>query len=359
MKLTRRSTIGFGLGVAIAIAAGCSTQNAEQNPAPGENDRSQAGGEVNLYSSRHYDTDQELYDTFTEETGIKVNLIEGKAEELIERIKSEGANSPADVLVTVDVGNLWRAEQEGILQPVSSPVLEEKIPANLRDSEGKWFALTKRARVIIYNTDRVQPEELSSYEDLADPKWKGRICMRSSSNIYNQSLVASKIEELGAEKTEQWLKGLVANFARPPEGNDGGNIKAVASGECDISLVNTYYIARMKQSDDPAEKEAAEKVGVFFPDQNSKGTHVNISGAGVVTTAPNPENAIQFLEYLTTPEAQQIFANNNNEYPAVIEVEASEVVRELGTFKESPLQVDTYGEKNPDAVKLMDSAGWK
>ncbi|MDY7015840.1 MAG: Fe(3+) ABC transporter substrate-binding protein, partial [Cyanobacteriota bacterium] len=309
MKLTRRSTIGLGLGIAIAIAAGCSPQNDPQTPVPEENTSPQSEGEINLYSSRHYDADQQLYDAFTEETGIKVNLIEGKAEELIERIKSEGANSPADVLITVDVGNLWRAEQDGILQPVSSSVLEEKIPANLRDSEGKWFALTKRARVIIYNTDNVQPEELSSYEDLADPQWQERICMRSSSNIYNQSLVASKIEELGEQKTEQWLDGLVANFARPPEGNDVGNIKAVASGECDLSVVNTYYIARMKQSDDPAEKEAAEKIGVLFPNQDTSGTHVNISGAGVVATAPNSDNAVQFLEYLTTPEAQEIFAN--------------------------------------------------
>ncbi|MDY6785764.1 MAG: Fe(3+) ABC transporter substrate-binding protein [Cyanobacteriota bacterium] len=360
MKLTRRSAIGFSLGVAMAIAAGCSAQNAQENPVTGsDNASSQGEGEVNLYSSRHYDADQQLYDTFTEETGIKVNLIEGKAEELIERIKSEGANSPADVLITVDVGNLWRAEQEGILQPVSSTVLAEKIPANLQDSEGKWFALTKRARVIVYNADNVQPEEISSYADLADPKWQDSVCMRSSSNIYNQSLVASKIEEMGTEKTEQWLEGLVANFARQPEGNDVGNIKAVASGECDISVVNTYYIARMKQSDDPADREAAEQVGVVFPDQDAGGTHVNISGAGVVETAPNQENAVAFLEYLTSPQAQEIFANNNNEYPAVTDVEANEFVKGLGTFKESPLQVEVYGEKNPDAVKLMDSAGWK
>jgi iron(III) transport system substrate-binding protein len=360
MKITRRSAISFGLGLAIAIASGCTSQNASQNPVTGNTASSPAAsGEVNLYSSRHYDADQQLYDNFTKETGIKINLIEGKAEELVERIKTEGVNSPADVLITVDVGNLWRAEQEGILQPISSQVLEAKIPANLRDSKGQWFALTKRARVIIYNRDKVKPEELSTYADLANPKWKGRICMRSSSNIYNQSLVASKIEELGVQKAEEWLKGLVANFARPPEGNDVGNVKAVASGECDLSLVNTYYIARMKQSDDAAEKEAAEKVGVFFPDQTAGGTHVNISGAGVLKTAPNKDNAVKFLEYLTTPEAQKIFANNNNEYPAVTGAETNEIVKGFGTFKESPLKVEVYGEKNPDAVKLMDSAGWK
>lgn len=355
--------MNFGVGVAIAIAAGCTPQNAQQAPGTGETASSpaasQTGGEVNLYSSRHYDADQQLYDNFTEKTGIKINLIEGKAEELIERIKSEGANSPADVLITVDVGNLWRAEQEGILQPISSQVLEEKIAPNLRDSEGKWFALTKRARIIIYNQDKVKPEELSTYENLADSKWKGRICMRSSSNIYNQSLVASKIEELGEQKAEKWLKGLVANFARPPEGNDVSNVKAVASGECDLSIVNTYYIARMKQSDDPAEKEAADKVGVFFPDQNAGGTHVNVSGAGAIATAPHKENAVKFLEYLTTPEAQKIFANNNDEYPSVTGAEVNEVVKGFGEFKESPLKVEVYGEKNAEAVKLMDSAGWK
>lgn len=347
--------MGFGLGFAIAIATGCTAQNAGSGSAG----KGSASGEINLYSSRHYDADQQLYDTFTQETGIKVNLIEGKAEELIERIQSEGANSPADVLITVDIGNLWRAEQQGILQSVTSQILNNKIPANLRDSQGRWYALTKRARVIIYNTDKVKPEELSTYEDLANPKWKGRICMRSSSNIYNQSLVASKIAELGEQKTEQWLKGFVANFSQPPEGNDVSNIKAVAAGECDISLVNTYYFARMKDSTDSSDKEAVAKVGVFFPNQKTGGAHINISGAGVVKTAPHRDNAIKFLEYLTTPEAQKIFANNNNEYPSVIGVEANETVKSFGAFKESNLNIDVYGEKNSDAVKLMDRAGWK
>jgi iron(III) transport system substrate-binding protein len=261
--------------------------------------------------------------------------------------------------MTVDVGNLWKAEEEGLLQPISSDQLESSIPANLRDPDSHWYALTKRARVIIYNQDTVNPEELSTYQDLTDPKWKGRICIRSSSNIYNQSLVAAKIEELGEEEAQAWVEGLVANFAREPEGNDTAQIQAVASGECDIAIANSYYVARLQRSDDPADQEVAEQVGVFFPNQETEGTHVNISGAGVVTTAPNPDNAVKFLEFLATPEAQKTFADGNNEYPVASNVEANEVVKSLGDFKASELEVDTYGENNPDAVKLMDRAGWK
>jgi iron(III) transport system substrate-binding protein len=359
MKLTRRSVVNFGLGVALAIAAGCSGQTANTTPSEDVASNSQTGGEVNLYSSRHYDTDETIYDNFEQKTGIKVNIIEGKEAELIERLKSEGENSPADIFMTVDVGNLWKAEQEGLLQPISSDVLEAAIPAYLRDSEGRWFALTKRARVIVYNTDKVNPEELSTYEDLADPKWKGRICIRSSSNIYNQSLVAAKIEELGAEQAEAWVKGLVANFAREPEGNDTAQIKAVASGECDVAIANSYYVARLQRSEDSADQDVAAKIGTFFPNQDTGGAHINISGAGVLVNAPNADNAVKFLEYLTTTEAQKVFADGNNEYPVIESVEANEVVKSLGDFKESELQVDNYGTNNPEAVKIMDRAGWK
>ncbi|MFP4006744.1 MAG: Fe(3+) ABC transporter substrate-binding protein [Spirulinaceae cyanobacterium] len=359
MKISRRSVVGVGLGMAMAIAAGCTNQTAEVAPTDETASNPVNGGEINLYSSRHYDSDETLYDQFEEQTGIQVNVIEGDAAELIERIKSEGENSPADIFMTVDVGNLWKAEQEGLLQPVSSDQLESTIPANLRDPDNHWYALTKRARVIIYNQDTVNPEELSTYQDLTDPKWKGRICIRSSSNIYNQSLVAAKIQELGEEEAQAWVEGLVANFAREPEGNDTAQIKAVASGECDIAIANSYYVARLQRSDDPADQEVVEQVGVFFPNQEAEGTHVNISGAGVITTAPNPDNAVKFLEFLATPEAQKIFADGNNEYPVTSNVEANEVVKSLGDFKASELEVDTYGENNPDAVKLMDRAGWK
>ncbi|MGK7926656.1 MAG: Fe(3+) ABC transporter substrate-binding protein [Spirulina sp.] len=352
-----RTLLSLATGLSLLVAVGCS-QPSGTGTSSTESDSGQ-GGEINLYSSRHYDTDDALYDNFTKETGIKVNLIEGKANELIERIKSEGENSPADVLITVDVGNLWRAQEEEILQSVSSDTLEENIPANLREDEGYWFGLTKRARLIVYNKDKVKVEELSTYENLADPKWKGRICIRSSSNIYNQSLVASKIAELGEEKTEEWAKGVVANFAREPEGNDTAQIEAVASGECDVAVVNSYYVARLQRSDDAKKQEIVSNIGAFFPNQESGGTHVNISGAAVTANAPNKENAIAFIEYLTTPEAQEIFADGNNEYPAVAGATENEIVKALGEFKESELDVESYGEKNADAVKVMDRAGWK
>lgn len=247
---------------------------------------SPAQGEVNLYSSRHYNTDTELYEGFTQETGIKVNLVEGSADELIERIQSEGDNTQADILMTVDVARLWRAQEAGIFASTTSPILEERIPASLRHPEGDWFGFTKRARVIMYNKENVNPDELSTYEALADPKWKGRIIVRPSSNIYNQSLVASLIEANGEEATEEWVRGFVANFARPPQSNDMGQIEDVAAGVGDITLANTYYLTRFAKSDDPVRKEVYEKVGVFFPNQDGRGAHVNISGAGVVKNAP-------------------------------------------------------------------------
>jgi iron(III) transport system substrate-binding protein len=360
MNVTKRSAIALASGLAILVTLGCSTQAPKadadtQNPTANKTNT----GELNLYSSRHYDTDNALYQKFTQQTGIKVNLIEGKADELIERIKSEGANSPADVLITVDAGGFWRAQKQGVLQPISSAKLDSAVPANLRSPEGYWFGLAKRARVIVYNKDKVKPDQLSTYEALAQPQWKGRVCVRSSDNIYNQSLVASKIESLGAAKTEEWAKGLVGNFARPPEGNDTAQIKAVAAGQCDVAIVNHYYMARLKQSKDANEQTAATKVGVFFPNQNEGGTHVNISGAAVTAKAPHKDNAIKFIEYLATPEAQEIFANGSYEYPVVSGLKPNPVVAEFGNFKESNLKVAVYGEKNPEAVKLMDKAGWK
>ncbi|MBW3587552.1 MAG: Fe(3+) ABC transporter substrate-binding protein, partial [Cyanobacteria bacterium 0813] len=275
---------------------------------------------LNLYSARHYDTDNELYQSFTKKTGIKVNLVEADADQLIERIKSEGANSPADVFLTVDGGRLWRAKQAGILQPVSSRVLTSAIPASLRDPQGYWFGLSRRARVIVYNKSKVNPAQLSTYEALTEPRWKGKILVRSSTNIYNQSLVGAMLAAHGAQKTEAWARGLVANFARPPEGNDTAQIKAVADGVGDIALVNTYYVARLMKSKDPKDQAIAAKVGVFFPNQRDRGTHVNISGAGVVKTSRNKAAAIKFLEHLATKESQQIFARSNYEYPVISNV---------------------------------------
>jgi iron(III) transport system substrate-binding protein len=315
--------------------------------------------EVNLYSSRHYDTDVALYESFTEDTGIEVNLIEGSEDELIERIKAEGPNSPADVLITVDAGRLWRADQAGVLQPVSSAVLDERIPANLRHPEGKWFGLSKRLRGIVYAKDRVDPSEITAYEDLADPSWEGRVCIRSSTNVYNQSLVGSMIESLGVEETEAWAKGLVANMARPPQGGDTDQIKAVAAGECDVAVVNHYYLARLIKSDSEEDRAVAEQVGIVFPNQDGRGAHANISGAGVIATSPNRDNAIKFLEYLTTPEAQAYFAQGNNEFPVVADVKADPVLEAWGEIKTDAVNAAKYGENNPEAVMLMDRAGWK
>jgi iron(III) transport system substrate-binding protein len=308
-------------------------------------------GEVNLYSSRHYDTDLALYEDFTKATGIKVNRIEAGADALIERISTEGEYSPADLLITVDAGRLWRAEEAGVLSPVESEILNERLPDYLRHPDGLWFGLSTRARVIIYNKAAGVPEGLESYGGLADPAWQGDICVRSSSNIYNISLLSSIVANQGAEAAEAWTRGVVANFARPPQGNDTANIEAVASGECRLSIVNTYYLPRMEPS-------VLDAVGVIFPNQGGSGTHINISGAGVTVNAPNRENAIRFLEYLTEEQAQQYFANGNNEYPAVVSVEAASAVEALGEFTPDTLNAAEIGRNQTEAVRIFDRAGW-
>lgn len=352
MKLGRRAFLGAG-AAATAVALG----QLGQRPAKAQFGFGR-GRAVNLYSSRHYDTDDQIYEGFREATGIRVNLVEAEADQLIERIKSEGQNSPADILMTVDAGRLWRAEQEGMFQPVTSSILSAAIPENLRHPDGLWYGLTKRARVIVYNKATVDPAELSTYEDLADPKWRNRILVRSSTNIYNQSLVGSMIAAHGAEDTEKWARGLVANFARSPEGGDTDQIKAVAAGLGDLAIANTYYVARLAKSDSAEDRAVVEGLGVFFPNQEGRGTHVNISGAGVVKTAPNAEAAVQFLEYLASPEAQRIFAESNNEYPVVDGVAVDSVVASFGDFKEDSLNASVFGSNNPEALRITDRAGW-
>ena len=314
--------------------------------------------EVNLYSSRHYDTDLALYDEFTERTGIKVNLIEAGADALIERIVNEGEFSPADVLITVDAGRLWRAEQAGILSAIESDLLNTRVPEALRHPEGLWFGLSTRARVIIYNKESGRPDALRSYDDLADPQYAGKLCIRSSSNIYNLSLMAALISRNGEAVAEEWARGVVANFARRPQSNDTGQIEAVAAGECSIGVVNTYYLARLAASADADRRSVAEAVGVIFPDQDEAGTHVNISGAGVVKTAPNRENAIRFLEYLTEDRAQAYFANGNHEYPVVDGVAPASTVIALGDFKADTLNAAELGRYQGAAVRVYDRAGW-
>lgn len=314
---------------------------------------------VNLYSARHYDVDEQLYEAFVADTGIRVNVLEGQPDELIERITNEGAQSPADVFVAVDAGRLWRAQEAGVFQPVDSEVLRTAVPENLREPSGLWYGLTTRSRLLVYNKSAVTPDELSTYEDLADPKWKGRVCVRSSGNVYNQSLVGSMIETIGVEATEAWANGLVANFARQPEGGDVDQIKAVAAGQCDVAIVNHYYWARLAKSADAGDQEAVAKTALFFPNQADRGMHVNVSGMGLVASSPNPENGIAFMEYLVSEEAQRVFAQSNNEYPVVANVELEPIVAELGEFKVDTVNVSSYGRNNPQVNEIVDRAGWE
>lgn len=313
--------------------------------------------EVNVYSARQEELIKPLLDKFSAQTGIKVNLITGKPDELISRMASEGRNSPADVLISTDVGRLYRAKQQGVLQSIESETLTQTIPQALRDPAQQWFGLTMRARPIMYMPGRVSADQLSTYEDLADPKWRGRICIRSSDNIYNQSMTASMIANDGVKATESWAKGLVANFARPPKGGDRDQIKAAVAGVCDIAIANTYYLGGMLA--DPAEKDVASQIKVFWPNQQGRGVHVNISGAGVARHAPNKAQAVQLLEYMTTAEAQQWYAETNHEYPVIADVAVSAILQGFGEFKADQLQLDKLGELNADAIQLMDRAGWK
>ena len=317
-----------------------------------------ADGVVNVYSARHYDTDDKIYEKFTDQTGIKVNIIEGNSDALLARLKREGKRSPADVFITVDAGRLFKAEEQGVFQSVSSDVLPKRVPANLRHPKGLWFGLTKRARIILRSKDRVKEGEITSYEELAKPEWKGRVLIRSSSNVYNQSLVGSMIEAHGEEAAQQWCKGVVANMARKPQGGDRDQIKGVAAGLADVAVANSYYYARMLNGTDE-EKAAAAKVVVVFPNQNNRGTHVNLSGIGVVAGSKNKANAIKFIEYLTSDAAQEVFAAGNNEYPVVKGVKTVSVLEGFGKFKEDKVNAAMFGRNNPVAIKVMDRAGWR
>ena len=348
----------LGSIVAVVFLAACGPKTDSDPEAPASETEA-AAQVVNLYSSRHYDTDLKLYDDFTAATGIAVNRIEAGADELIARVQSEGEFSPADLLITVDAGRLWRAEEAGVFAPIESDVLQNRIPNYLRHPDGLWFGLSTRARVIVYNKAAGMPEGLATYADLADPAHAGKICIRSSSNIYNISLLASLVSRNGSEAAEEWARGVVANFAREPQSNDTGQIRAVASGECKIAVVNSYYIARLVASEEPQDQEVVNNVGVIFPNQGTTGAHVNVSGAGVVKSAPNRENAIRFLEYLTTDAAQQYFANGNHEYPAVAGVPASDALRSLGTFEADSLNASELGIHQAEAVRVFDRAGWQ
>ncbi len=313
--------------------------------------------EVNIYSARQEELIKPLLDNFSRDTGIKVNLITGKPDELISRLTSEGRNSPADLLISTDVGRLYRAKSQGVLQSITSDTLSSAISSEMRDPAGYWYGLTMRARPIMYVPGKVQPEELSTYADLASPKWRGRICVRSSDNIYNQSMVAALIAKEGAAAAEQWVRGFVANFARPPRGGDRDQISAAATGVCDIAIANTYYLGGMLA--DSQLRATAEKVKVFWPDQAGHGVHINISGAGVAAHAPNKANALRLLEYMVTEQAQAWYAEANHEYPVLAGVASSELLQALGEFRADTLALDKLGELNGEAIRVMDRAGWR
>ena len=315
--------------------------------------------EVNVYSARKEALILPLLEKFQAESGISFNLITAKEDELLKRLEAEGRATPADVFITTDAGRLQRAKDAGVLRVVDNPVLTARIPQNLRDREGYWFGLSQRARVIFYAKDRVDPSELSTYEALADPRWHQRICIRSSGNIYNQSLVASMIEADGVEKAEAWARGLVANMARKPAGGDTDQLRAAAAGQCDIAVANTYYYGRLASSDKEADQEVASALGVFWPNQADRGAHINVSGAGITLHAKHPEAAEQLLEFLVNAESQTWYAEVNNEYPVVTDAQTSELLKSFGAFRSDSLNLSRLGENNRAAVQLMDRAGWR
>lgn len=318
-----------------------------------------ASAEVNIYSARQENLIKPILDRFTEQTGIQVNLITAGADELAQRMELEGRNSPADLLLTVDVGRLHRATEAGLLQPVDSDVLDSQVPSQYRDDEGHWFAMSLRSRVIVYHRDRVDPANLSTYEALADEQWDDRICIRSSSNIYNQSLVASLISHNGVEQTEEWARGLVGNMARSPQGGDRDQIGAVSAGQCDLAVVNTYYLAGMLNSPVDSQREIAQNVAVFWPNQDGRGAHINISGAGLARYAPNPDDAVRLMEFLVSEEAQTWYADTNNEYPIRTDIPVSDTLATWGDFKADELPLVELGIHNAEAVRVMDRAGWR
>ncbi len=318
-----------------------------------------ADDEVNVYSARKEALILPLLQRFEKETGIEVNLVTGKADALLKRLESEGRSTPADVFITVDAGRLQRAKEAGVLRALDNSVLQQRVPQALRDADNQWFGMSQRARVIFYVKDKVDPAELSTYEALTDEQWKGRICIRSSGNIYNQSLVASMIESQGVDKTEAWARGMVANFARKPAGGDTDQLRAAAAGQCDIAIANTYYFGRLVNSDKPKDQAVAEALGVFWPNQADRGTHVNVSGAGITRHAKNPAAAERLLEYLVSAESQAWYAEVNNEYPVVTDSKVSDTLKSWGTFEADSLNLTKLGENNRAAVELMDRAGWR
>lgn len=350
---------GLLAATSIAMAAVIAITGCSAAPASVPTPAAEAPQAVNLFTDRHYESDDALYQKFTEETGIKVNVVKGKSDELLERLKTEGTDSEADLLVLADAGRLHQAKTAELLQAVSSETLSANIPEKFRDKDGKWFGMTKRARVIVYSKEKVNPADLSTYADLADSRWEKKVLIRSSENVYNQSLLASFISLEGEEAAREWAADMVKNMARDPEGGDRDQAKAIAAGLGDIAVMNTYYLGQMLNSTDPEEKKVAEAMGVFFPDQEGAGTHVNISGVGLTKVSKNTDAAIKLMEFLSGEAAQQAYAEANYEYPVNPKVEPSELLKSWGTFKEQEIPLNVLGELNKDAVRIFGEVGWK
>jgi len=346
----RRTLMACLAALALPLAA-CG-----DSPETGTNE---ARGVLNLYTARHYDGDLQVYAAFEKATGIRINRIEGNPDQLIARMQAEGDASPADVFVAADAGALWRAQNASLLQPVMTEALTAAIPANLREPAGHFFGMSRRARVVAYDSSRVRPEEVGTYEALASPRFRSKLCVRSSDSVYNLSLVGALLEAWGSDKTKAWVEGVVANMARPPEGGDRDQIRAVGAGVCEVAITNSYYYVRMARSEDPADVTLTDKVKLGFPSLNGQGAHVNVSGAGVAKNAPNRAAAIAFLEYLATPAAQQLNAGLNNEFPAANGVRAPVGVREYEGFTAHPMSVAVYGPRQAAAQSLMTAAGWR
>ncbi|MGE7872557.1 Fe(3+) ABC transporter substrate-binding protein [Bacillus paramycoides] len=350
-------SVSLAAMMALGTLAGCASKKEEDVAA--KTKKKEESKVVNVYTARHYESDDKLFESFTADTGVKVNVVKGKAEELIERLKREGESTEADLFITVDGGVLNTAKKNGVLQPVSSKEIDKNVPKNLRDKDNEWIGLATRARVLVYAKDRVKPEQLSTYEDIATANWKGKVLARSSTSLYNQSLLASIIALNGEQKAEEWAKGIVENFAQDPQGGDRDQAKAVVAGKADVAIMNTYYVGLLANSQDPEEVKVAEKLGVFFPNQDTTGTHVNISGAGLVKHSKNKENAVKLIEYFTSEKAQTELSKANFEFPVNKKAEMPELLKSWGTFKTQKIDFAVLGENNAKATQIFNKVGWK
>ncbi len=348
-----RALLYLALFAMVALLVACGEQAEEGDETTTEEQV------VNVYTHRHYDSDKKLFEQFEKETGIKVNVVTASADELIKKLEVEGENSPADVLVTVDAGRLNRAKEKGLLQSINSDVLNSAIPSHLRDADGQWYGLTKRARVIAYAKDRVKPEDVATYESLTGGALKGKVLIRSSENVYNQSLLAAMIAELGRDNAKAWAEGIVNNMSRDPSGGDTDQLKGVAAGTGDVAVVNSYYVGRLSASDNEEERKVYDQIGVIFPNQDGRGAHINVSGAGVTAHSKNKENAIKLLEFLVSEGAQSSLVSENFEYPVNPNVPVSDVLKSWGEFKADTINLSLLGEYNAEAVAVFDEVGWK